>query len=220
MSLAPVQAATRRCSRGVSLPEVLAGTALGSLVLLAAIGAVGAHLGAQQRVHLALQLDQELRSAAAILTRGLRRAAFWWEAPAPQANPYATWSVQGSGTSASVLIAHAHPARAEDGVLTGDERHGFRLRSGVLETQLGASNWQALTDPRLTRITRLELVPRTELACGSAREVRSLELLLQAQSVADPAVQRQWRSTILLRNDIQGAPCPAPPGGADTAEGP
>jgi type II secretory pathway component PulJ len=204
----------------VSLPEVLAGAAVGSLVLLAALGTIGAHLGVQQRTHLALQLDQELRSAASILTRGLRRAAFWWEAPAPQANPYAAWSVQGSGTSASVLIAHAHPARAEDGVLTGDERHGFRLRGGVLETQLGASNWQALTDPRLTRITRLELVPRTELACGSARQVRSLELLLQAHSVADPAVQRQWRSTILLRNDTEGAPCSPASAGTNTSEGP
>jgi type II secretory pathway component PulJ len=201
----------------VSLPEVLAGAAVGSLVLLAALVSVGSHLGAQQRTHLAVQLDQELRSATAILTRGLRRAGFWWEAAAEQPNPYAAWSVQGSGSSASVLTAHAHPARTEDGVLTGDEQHGFRLRGGVLETQLGTGNWQALTDPRLTRITRLELVPRTEPACGSARAVRSLELLLQAQSVADPTVQRQWRSTLRLRNDLEGAGCPSPSAGADAA---
>jgi prepilin peptidase dependent protein B len=209
-----------RRTQGVSLPEVLVGAAVGSLVLLAALGIVGAHLVAQQRTHLALQLDQELRSAAAFLTRGLRRTAFWWDAPAFQPNPYAAWSVQGSGSAAMVLTAHAHPARAEDGLLTGDEQHGFRLRSGVLETQLGAGNWQALTDPRLTRITRLELVPRTELACESARVVRSLELLLQAQSVADPTVQRQWRSTVRLRNDTAGAPCLTAAEGTNPAETP
>lgn len=209
-----MKAGRARHPRGFTLVELLVGLAVGSLLLVAALWAVGSHLALQRQQQLALQLDQELRAAAELMTRSLRRAGFWWRADAapPAHNPYAAWAV-GAGPdagSASVLMAHAHPHRAEDDTRTRDEEQGFRVRGGVLETQLGAGNWQALTDPRLLRITRLELAPRLEPACPAGLVVRSLALTLQARSVADESVRRQWVSTIRLRNDVAGADC-APP---------
>lgn len=197
--------------RGFSLIELLVGLAAGSLVLAAAMWAVGVHLALQRQQQLALQIDQELRAAAELMVRSLRRSGFWWRADsaAPALNPYAMWSVaQGPDAgAATVLMAHAQPHRAEDDLRTRDEEQGFRVRGGVLETQLGAGNWQALTDPRLLRITRLDLAPRLEPACPAGLVVRSLELTLQAQAVADASVRRQWASSVRLRNDAAGADC-------------
>lgn len=200
--------------RGFTLSELLVGLAVGGLVLTAAVWAVGTHLALQRRQMLALQLDQELRAAAELMTRGLRRAGFWWgaDSAAPAANPYAVWSVSAGPDvgSSAVRMAHAHPERAEDGVRTRDEEQGFRVRLGVLESQLGEGNWQALTDPRLMRITRLDLAPLLEPACPAGLVVRSLHITLQAQAVADAAVRRQWSSTVRLRNDVAGAGCALP----------
>lgn len=202
-----------RRSSGFTLAELLVGLAVGSLVLVAALWAVGTHLALQRRQQLALQLDQELRGAAELMTRSLRRAGFWWEAEAalPASNPYAAWSVAKGpdAQGATVLTAHAHPHRAEDNLRTRDEEQGFRVRGGTLEAQLGAGNWQALTDPRLLRITRLELVPRLEPACPAGLLVRSIDILLQAQAVADASLRRQWSSTVWLRNDTAPHACPA-----------
>lgn len=200
--------------RGFTLAELLVGLAVGGLVLAAAVWAVGTHLALQRRQMIALQIDQELRAAAELMTRSLRRAGFWWgaDSAAPAANPYAGWSVSAGPDpgSSAVRMAHAHPERAEDGARTRDEEQGFRVRLGVLESKLGEGNWQALTDPRLMRITRLDLAPRLEPACPAGLVVRSLLITLQAQAVADAAVRRQWSSTVRLRNDMTGAACPLP----------
>jgi prepilin-type N-terminal cleavage/methylation domain-containing protein len=200
--------------RGFTLSEVLVGLAVGGLVLAATLWVVGTHAALQRRQQLALQLDQELRAAAELMTRSLRRAGFWWgaaDAASPSSNPYAAWSVAPGPDpqGATVLMAHAHPLRPEDGVRTRDEEQGFRLRGGVLETQLGGGNWQALTDPRLLHITRLELTPRLAPACTSGLLVRGLDITLQAQAVADASVRRQWSSVLRLRNDLAGPDCPA-----------
>lgn len=200
--------------RGFTLAELLVGLAVGALVLTAAVWAVGTQLALQRRQQLALELDQELRAAAELMTRSLRRAGFWWGADSADAaaNPYAGWSVSAGpdATSSSVQMAHAHPQRAEDGARTRDEELGFRVRLGVLESQLGEGNWQALTDPRLMRITRLDLAPRLEPVCPAGLVVRSLDITLQAQAVADAAVRRQWSSSVRLRNDVASAACPVP----------
>ncbi len=199
--------------RGFTLVELLVGLAAGSLVLVAALWAVGTHLALQRRQQLAMQLDQELRAASELMTRSLRRAGFWWGAESVPAapNPYADWSVSSGpdAGSTAVRLAHAHPHRAEDAERTRDEEQGFRVRAGVLETQLGEGNWQALTDPRLLRITRLDLAPRLEPACPAGLVVRSLDITVQAQAVTDASVRRQWSSTVRLRNDVAGAACPA-----------
>ena len=199
---------------GFTLPELMVGLAVGSLVVAAALWAVGAHLALQRRQQLALQLDQELRAAGELMSRTLRRSGFWWGAePAAEAgNPYAEWSVAAGPDAGSqaVLVAHAHAHRPEDNARTRDEEQGFRVRAGVLETQLGAGNWQALTDPRLLRVTRLEVAPQLERACAARLVVRSLELTLQAQAVADASLRRQWTASVRVRNDLAGPGCEAP----------
>lgn len=213
MRRAPVGLTHTRLRTGFTLLELLVGLGAGSLVLVAGVWAAGTHLALLRQQQLALQLDQELRAAAELMTRSLRRTGFWWSAgSAPAlANPYAAWSVAAGPDAGSlaVTMAHAHPHRTEDEARTRDEEQGFRVRAGVLETQLGAGNWQALTDPRLLRITRLDLSPHLEQACAAGLVVRSLQVTLQAQAVADAAVRRQWSAWVRLRNDIAAPDCPA-----------
>ena len=209
----PAGSGARAGAGGYTLVELLAGLAVGSLVLAAALWAAGTHMALQRRQQLATQLDQELRAAAELMARSLRRAGFWWGADAapPATNPYAAWSVEPGPDAGTKLVrlAYAHPHRAEDGVRTRDEEQGFRVRAGVLEAQLGEGNWQALTDPRLLRITRLDLTPRLDVACPARLALRSLTVDLQAQAVADASVRRQWHTVVRLRNDLPVATCPA-----------
>jgi hypothetical protein len=106
--------------------------------------------------------------------------------------------------------------------------HGFRLNGDVLQTNMGASNWQDLTDRSTVRITAFNVSsqrepPLTEPplrvpcpndclgggnACWPTVTVRELVVTITGQSATDPAVQRSLRTTVRLRNDeVEGA-CP------------
>lgn len=202
----------RSGTAGLSLPELLMGTAAGLAVAAAAASVTGAQLAATQRIHLALEVDQQLRTGAELVARDLRRSAFWWHAGQDASpgtpNPYAGWQLLGSGGAPGATgleVARAHPSRTEDDWLGADETHGFRLRGGVLEIQLGRGNWQAVTDPRRLRVTQLVLRALEEPACPAGLAVRSLQIELQAHAVVDPSVQRRWRSWVRLRNEVPAA---------------
>jgi type IV pilus assembly protein PilW len=137
-------------------------------------------------------------------------------------NPYATPppGVEGA-TVQSVTYAHAAATAAEDNTVGDAERRGFRLQNGVVEIQLGAGNWQALTDPATLKVTRLDTtteVERVGLAChrlcsaGATPcppelELRSLSIAIAGQAVHDPAVQRAVRVRVKLRNDAVVGEC-------------
>ena len=75
-----------------------------------------------------------------------------------------------------------------------NEQFGFRLRNGVIEMQLGAGNWQALTDSGTLTVTRFSVTPTVQQialpdfctlpcpagssTCPPRLQVRSLALLI------------------------------------------
>lgn len=226
----------------MSLVELLVGSALGLLVVSSGLTVAGGHLVEQRRLQRELVLEQELRAATALLVRDLRRSGFWWHAAnagtasSPTANPYAGWSLGGTAAAPTLTTAWAHPQRAEDDLLTPDERRGLRLRAGVLEMQLGQGNWQALTDANVLRVTALRLTPREEAvplpcpgtcpaapggvapaadaaasapACTSRLVLRHLQVELEVRSATAPALERRWQAEVRLRNDAQEAGCGA-----------
>ena len=216
---------------GFTLVELLVGLALGLLVLAAALTLLAQQTHEQRALLVEARLMQDLRSAADLVARDLRRAGHWadagagtWRADAaPAANPYAALA---PAAAASDAAAYAYSRDAvENHVLDGNERFGLRLRNRAIELQLGAGNWQTLTDAGVIEITALEIAPVAQsielgalcpqacpadsATCPPRLQLRSRALSITARATADPAVQRSLVARVRLRNDAIDGDCTA-----------
>ncbi len=223
--------ARRSGARGLSMIELMVGTAIGLIVAAAAASVVSAHLRESRRVQLEARLTQDLRSAADLVARDLRRAGYWAVSASgvrgsdgtawPIANPYGP-EIAGTAASDSVRLSFDRGAGA--GAAVGDdERFGFRLRNGAIEMQLGAANWQALTDAGTLVVTAFTVVPRIDevslagfcerpcpvasATCPPRQQVRSFALTLTARSATDTALTRTLHSSVRTRNDAVVGSC-------------
>jgi len=113
----------------------------------------------------------------------------------------------------------------EDGAVESAEELGFRLSNGVIQTQLGEGNWQALTDGNTLTITdfnlTMNLQPTPPIvdcpnlcagggnACWPRLVVRDITVEITGQAAHDSSVSRSLRSNVRLRNDAIIGACPA-----------
>ena len=68
---------SHRRSRGLSIVELLVGTAVGLVVVAAATTVVTRHARENRALAIEARLVQDLRTAADIIARDLRRAGYW-----------------------------------------------------------------------------------------------------------------------------------------------
>ena len=203
--------------------ELLVGTAIGLVIVAAGTAVVTRHARESRALAVEARLMQDLRTAADIVARDLRRAGYWAAAAsgvagdgtgAVTANPYAAVTPDAAASDA-VRLSFSRDA-SENGVVDDNERFGFRLRNGAIELQLGDGNWQALTDPATLTVTGFEVAPRTEetslarfcaepCAAGSStcpprQQVRSFSVAIAGRSATDPGVRRSVQGAVRLRN--------------------
>ena len=220
----------RRRSRGVSLVGLLVGTAIGLIVVAAAGTLAAAHLSENRRLLADARLMQDLRTAADIVARDLRRAGHWGSAAsavrsddggAALVNPYSAIASAPGGVDG--LVYRYSQDAVENQALDRNEHFGFRLRAGVLDIQLGEGNWQALTDSTRLVMTDFTVEARSvdidlarfcsaPCAAGSSRcpprqQVRSVTYSMSARSTLDPTVRRTVRGSARLRNDALVGHC-------------
>ena len=174
---------------------------------------------------------QDLRSAAELVGRDLRRAGYWAAAASGvrlgdasiAANPHADIA-PATASASSVPLSFANGG-ADPMSVADAERFGFRLRSGALELQLGARNWQALSDVGTVVVTSFAVTPTTDeidlstfcekpcaagsLTCPPRQQVRTFSIALAGRSAFDPQVTRTLRSSVLVRNDVVVGACDA-----------
>jgi len=122
------------------------------------------NLVSNQRMVNETRINQDLRAAADLVARDLRRAGYWRNAPAGVfsagaptviANPY------GAVNLASNVIDYSF-SRDTDTAISDTEAAGYRLNSGVLQMLRSTSataNWQPLTDPNTVTITSFTITP-------------------------------------------------------------
>jgi len=216
-------------SRGVSILELLVATAIG-LVIVAATGAmVVTQHATSRRLQAEARLMQDLRTASELVARDLRRAGHWSAAAASavrrgdeavSANPHAAIAPASSPSSAVALSF----STGDDGggAVDDRDRFGFRLRSGAIELQLGAGNWQALTDAGTLVVTAFAVEPRLDeialatfceqpcaasASCPPRLQVRSFAITVDARSAADARVVRTLQSAVRVRNDVVVGSC-------------
>jgi prepilin peptidase dependent protein B len=217
--------------RGLTLVELLVGLALGLLVLAGGAMLLTQHLREHRALLLEARLMQDLRTAADLVARDLRRAGHWGDAAAgvwssveaPRANPYAALAPVAAASDAASL-AYSRDA-TENHVLDSNEQFGFRLRSKAIELQLGRANWQALTDATLLEVTTFSIVPSVDEidlgalcnqpcpaggdTCPPRQQVRSLAVRIGGRSLADTSVTRSVQALVRVRYDAVVGACPA-----------
>lgn len=226
---------SRALQRGLSIVELLVGIAIGLFVVAAASMLTATHLGENRRMLLEAQVQQDLRAAADVITRELRRSGtstiarntVWWPGTSGVAPNSQTPVAPLSGTATNVTYSYARAG------MSGPR--GFRLASGKIESDLHESGvWQDLTDSRTLLITAFtvtarhvngpessavqklpcpKLCPDTTTDCWPTLQVREFQIDITGRAANDASVQRSVRAIVRPRTNVvtpdAAAICPA-----------
>jgi prepilin peptidase dependent protein B len=222
---------TPRGQLGLSMVELMVGVAVGLFVVAGATMVVSNQLGDNRRLMLETQIQQDLRAAADVIAKDLRRSGHWDDAKTSVWHAGATTVASNANTG----LTHADPDAAQPLVPNSPasgvqfrytragvvEQSGFRLRNGAIQMLIGG-NWQALTDATTLRITKLEVELNSRdisLACFSpcgaapscppTQTVRDITVVIEGAAVHDASVRRGAQSNVRLRNDVIQGACPA-----------
>jgi type II secretory pathway pseudopilin PulG len=210
----------RRVQAGMSIVELMVGVAVGLIVVAAASLLMTSQLVENRRLLMETQLQQDLRAAADIMTRDLRRAGSQPELGALGL----IWYPGATGTSSNIRARNFSAGSTtinfeyEPGGTTAI-RFGYELLDGVIRARMGASGgFQELTDKRVMVVDSLTFdarnasatpvrlpcskpCPDTTNNCWPTYEVREVDLVITAHAKRDASVRRTVRSTVRLRND-------------------
>lgn len=217
MDVIPPPAARRQ--GGLSLVELMVGTAIGLFIVAVACTALSGQLEDNRRLMLAMQVEQDLRAAADLIARDLRRAGYWShaarQAAAGASNPYGDVSA----TAASVAYAYAQDG---DDTVDGDEYTGVKLEDGTVKLLLGEGGWQPLTDPGTVTVTALRVTLTKESVdlsaycpspcppgaeCAPQQQLRSALIEMAGASATDARVTRTLQVRLRVRNDVVNGRC-------------
>lgn len=225
--------------RGLSVVEFMVGVTVGLFIVAGASTVLVNTVTNNRKMLVETRVNQDLRAAADIVARDLRRAGYWvnatsgvWSAGAVSVTANA-YSAFGTNDASSVTYAYARDATD---TVESNEKVGFRLASvggvGVLQVQDGLDNWTQLTDPTTLNITAFSVTPTAQtrelakycnctktLTCTEASvlalstrpqlTIRQFAFVLTGQSIADSNVQRTINETVRVRNDQLTGTCPA-----------
>lgn len=203
--------------RGISLVELLVGIAVGLFIVAGAATLAAGQLAENRRLVLETQVQQDLRAAADIVTRELRRSGFdlFPEAMVWTAAPSASQPV--SNSKAGVL-----PTQGSDDVTYQYDRpgtavvsFGYERNGGTLKHRIGAAV-QDLTDRTTLKVTAFSVVPQAvgseQLACPKLCDDGSQDcwptlaltdavVTITGEAASDSTVSRTVTSRVRMRND-------------------
>ena len=206
--------------------------AVGLFVAAAGAALIAGNLRENRQLLLEARLMQDLRTAADMIARDLRRAGYWAARDGRRARRR-----RQRGRSPT-RMSRSRPATprptpcsfrfsrdaTENNTVDSNEQFGFRLRNGAIEMQLGAGNWQALTDAGTLTVTAFSVTPTVEddrpaapsapgpappaaRTCPPRQQVRSLALV--DQRPRRPATRGVTRS-VRSRSGCATTPSSAP----------
>lgn len=160
--------------RGLSIIEFMVGAAIGLFVIGGAIKLFVDLFNNNRRQLVEVRLNQDLRTAADIIARDLRRSGYKTNAlsdvtviapaSAPSSNAYASATATVIGAN---QVNYAYD-RDGDNAVSVAEASGFMLNtnSNTIDMLVGGA-WQPLTDPNTVRITNFTI----ENAASTAQTV-------------------------------------------------
>jgi type IV pilus assembly protein PilW len=147
--------------RGLSIIELMVGVAIGMFIIGGAIKLFVDMFGNNRRLLIEARVNQDLRAAADLIARDLRRAGYWRNAASGVAMAASRPSNPYTAASANMLSAssvmYAYDKDGTDTVNNATEQFGFRLNGNVIEMRVGTA-WQPLTDPNTVQVTSSTLI--------------------------------------------------------------
>jgi prepilin peptidase dependent protein B len=225
-----------RLQRGLSIVELMVGVAVGLFIIGGAIKLFLDMFNNNRRLVLETRVNQDLRAAADIIARDVRRAGYWRGAASgvygAASNPYAAYGAA-STTAGSLLYAYD---RDGNSAVDTAERAGFQLAGNQINMIVGGAG-QPLTDPATVRITRFEILnaasgvqwselwqhcPCVAIASGAAGAcptisasasrpqigARWVDIVIEGQAATASSVTRQVVESVRLRNGQTRGQCP------------
>ena len=213
--------------RGMSIAELLIGTAIGLFLVAGAAKLFGDHVVNNRRLILQARVNQDLRAAADLVARDLRRAGYWQTASSgatwpAQSNPYRAVTPIGAASASTATFSYSR--NTENNIRDASDEAGFQLSSGVLRMRSGSTAWQELTDAATLTVTEFSVTPViTAVSLGHyctptcnagapgcpVVNVRRYDIVIKGRSVSDASVIRQLNESVRVRNDEVPAPsCP------------
>jgi type IV pilus assembly protein PilW len=213
----------------------MVGVAVGMFIIGGAIKLFVDMFGNNRRLLIEARVNQDLRAAADIIARDVRRAGYWQGAAAamnpapgsaPATNPYAAY---GSISPADITYAYDRGASAASAA-------GFSLSGNTIFMTVGGAS-QPLTDPAAVRITNFQVVnsasnsqiselwqfcPCVGIASGAAGACPTLsttsgrpqalsrwvDIIIDGEAPTASAVRRRVVESVRLRNDLIVGACP------------
>lgn len=199
---------------GLSIIELLIGVVIGIFIVGGAISLFLTTLDGSRRMLLEARLHQDLRTAADIVTRDLRRAGYWSTAVQGITGSITNPNRTVTATANTVTYTFDAPGSANQQVI-------FSLSGGKIRMQLGNADAQDLTDPSVMTVTQFAITARPNTialgnlcntACAGAGcpsiEVRRYDITIEGQSVADASIVRRLETSVRVRNDNIAGSCP------------
>jgi prepilin peptidase dependent protein B len=222
------RARLRRC--GLSIIELLIGTAVGMAVIGGAAMLTAKNLGGSRVLLAEARLNEDLRNAADLLTRDLRRAGYWGNAVkgtiaegATSVTPKNPYSAASAPNSQELSYGFSTEASVDDDSQAKSETFGFRLQDDALQMDSG-QGWTDVTDKASVKVTKFTITPsETTISLGQycptvctlgsepcpRMKIRTYALQIDGTSVRDSDIKRSLRSTVRVRNDEVSSSCPA-----------
>lgn len=210
-----------RTQRGMSVVEMMVGVAVGLFVVSAATLVVSSQLSSNRRLLLDTQIQQDLRVAADVITRDLRRAGaqldttarqYYWYPQATTATTVKANNAQVITLSSPTNITYSYQRASLGGVAAV----GFRLNGSKLQSLNGGS-WQDMTDDSVMKITAFSIAadnapaavvpcpndcPGGGSACWPTIQVRRYIVSITAQAANDATITRSLHTRIRVANDL------------------
>lgn len=224
---------SRRLSQGLSIIELLIGVAIGLFILAGASAMFVNNVTNSRRLLLETRINQDLRSTMDLISRDLRRGAYWGNSLAgtlatgdpsvTKPNPYSAVTVDGS---TQINYTYTRDAVENDTLNVPTEQFGFKLDTTVNAIQMNiGGTWQTLTNTDILTVSAFSITPTettidVRAACPKTCvdpvtpscpriQVRTYNLTLTGASKIDPAVSRTLQSQVRVRNDAMLGSCPA-----------
>lgn len=219
-----------RSQRGLSIVELMVGVAIGLFVVAGATMLTSTQLSENRKLLLETQIQQDLRAAADIISRDMRRGGFYnttdqavWYSDAAASAPVPS-PVSGMTPSINAVPGTQTQYRY---IRSGGNQgpFGFKLEGGRLKSYFAnAAGWHDLTDANTVEVTTFSITPTLvneptppapavqqmpcprlcpdlTTACWPTVLVREFQISIVGRSVSDATVTRAVNLATRVRND-------------------
>lgn len=197
--------------RGFTLVELMIAAALGLFLTTGVLTLFMTTLKSNSELANTQQLENELNASLGLMTRDLLRAGQNGKpSVAPNiTNPFGlgvTGAYAGETANSCVLFSYD---LNNDGVLgitsPGDERFGYRLRRGVVQTRRAGlsctdDSWTDITTAGVVSVTQLQFIVRTLVDRDIT--MKQVTISLGGRLNNNVNVARSLTSTVRVRNDV------------------